>query len=194
MTLETVYSGPQPLRRAEEKAARCGPARRTEESRVRKIDFMQPSQAPLIPLWAAAWYRSRIALYRLLPLKGAMMLSTVSCRIDLLARPARRRKIEALLKPLLPEGTSPRDLRRYTVLSRMVRRMVLAPTPRCFAAQYRGSSARFGPRDWRSWSRSSGTAGGPSSWPPMPGMSGGGAPFSPDWVPDAHDPASRWCP
>jgi lauroyl/myristoyl acyltransferase len=88
-----------------------------------KIDFRQPLQTPPIPLWAAIWHLSRVSLYRLLPLKGALMLCKVSRHIEMQTHPARRRKLEALLKPLLPDGTSRRDLRRQTVLSKVVSRL-----------------------------------------------------------------------
>jgi lauroyl/myristoyl acyltransferase len=64
-----------------------------------------------------------VVQYRLLPLKGALRLCKFSRHIELLTHPARRRNLEALLKPLLPEGTSRRDLCRQTVLSKLVRRL-----------------------------------------------------------------------
>jgi lauroyl/myristoyl acyltransferase len=87
------------------------------------VDFSQPLDAPAVPLWAAAWYLSRVSLYRLLPLRWAMRLCRISRRMELLTHPSRRRHLEGVLAPLVAEGSSRRDVRRMTVHSKLVRRL-----------------------------------------------------------------------
>lgn len=90
---------------------------------MRSVKFEQPWQLPPVPLMAYPLYVPRILLYRLLPLRVVLRLAVLHSRFEMQTQPERRRRLEAVLKPLLPDGTSLHDLRRKVVLSRAMRRI-----------------------------------------------------------------------
>ena len=88
-----------------------------------QIDFSRPLQTPPIPLWVGVRNLSRIILFRLLPFEGALMLCKASRHLEIRTHSTRWRESEALLKPMLLEGTSHRELRRQTLLSKVICRI-----------------------------------------------------------------------
>lgn len=88
-----------------------------------KLQFMEPTQAPAIPPRAYLRSLARILLYRLMPLRWSLGLACVLRRLEMLTHSARRKRLAGLLRPLLPEGTSERDLHRKVILSRAIRQL-----------------------------------------------------------------------
>jgi len=88
-----------------------------------KLPLPDPSHPPSLPFWAGLRVRLRVLWERRLSPRTALRLAYLSRRIELWVNPRRRRQMAALMKPLLPPGTSRRELSRQVVLSRAIRRV-----------------------------------------------------------------------
>jgi GT2 family glycosyltransferase len=89
---------------------------------LQRILFGKTGQSPDIPLRQRLWYAPRLLAYRVLPLRALAGMAILRSRLEMATQADLRKRFEALLAPLAPQGSVP-SLRRQVVLSRTIRRL-----------------------------------------------------------------------